>query len=225
MFIEITSAPAAFFRAELRGLPFCLLRAACERIGNRFTSDVDVVEAAALTAESDEDLMMRFCEGDENAFDALFSRHAAQVRVYLCRLTGNRAAADELTQAAFVSVVKARGRFTRGAMFKPWLYAIATNAARDLHRRRRQEDLVPQAGTDQSVEMKVSDRGLERSVRSALEQLPDAQRVAIVMHRFEGMSFAEIAAAQGTSEGAVKVRAHRGYEKLRELLHDLWSGI
>lgn len=169
--------------------------------------------------------MMRFCEGDETAFDTLFSRHAAQVRVYLARLTGNRAAADELTQMAFVSVVKARGRFTHGATFRPWLYAIATNAARDLHRRRRQEDLVPQAGSDQSVEMQVSDRGLEKSVRSALEKLPEAQRAVIVMHRFEGMSFAEIAAAEGTSEGAIKVRAHRGYEKLRDLLRDLWSGV
>jgi RNA polymerase sigma-70 factor (ECF subfamily) len=234
VFIETKSAPAIFLSVEASRHslnratavdPVAVHNFLNGAWANSFTSRIDVVEAPGLNGDSDEALMMRFCEGNEAAFDALFARHAAQVRVYLSRLTGNRAAADELTQTTFVSVVRARGRYTQGAMFRPWLYAIATNAARDLHRRRRKEDLVPHAGADQSVEMKVSDTGLEKSVRTALEQLPDSQRAAIVMHRFEGMSFAEIAAAQGTSEGAVKVRAHRGYEKLRELLRDLWSGV
>ncbi|MGV3620886.1 MAG: RNA polymerase sigma factor, partial [Archangium sp.] len=74
--------------------------------------------------------MERFIDGDQRAFDALFTRHAGTMRSYLQRLTGSAAAADDLTQATFVSVVKGRGRFQRGARVKPWLYAIATNAAR-----------------------------------------------------------------------------------------------
>jgi RNA polymerase sigma-70 factor (ECF subfamily) len=176
------------------------------------------------TEESDEALMLRFCDGDAKAFDALFARHAAQVRSYLHRLTGNGATADDLAQATFLSVVKARGRFMRGAAFKPWLYAIATNAARDLHRRRRGEELSAEPKHTEVVEPKMKDAGLERRVRDALVQLPEAQRTAILMHRFEGLSFAEIALAQGVSEGAVKVRAHRGYERLRALLRGVWSG-
>lgn len=166
--------------------------------------------------------MLRFCDGDAKAFDALFARHAAQVRAYLHRITGNGAAADDLTQATFLSVVKARGRFMRHAAFKPWLYAIATNASRDLRRRRRGEELSAEPAVTETVEPKVRDAGLEKSVRDALVKLPEPQRAAIVMHRFEGMSFAEIALALGVSEGAVKVRAHRGYERLRELLHGVW---
>lgn len=215
MFIETESAPADFFTLEVLSLSLSFCVTVHNRSANSFTSRSGFLEATALTAGSDEALMMRFCEGDETAFVELFTRHASQARVYLCRLTG----------IAFVSGVKARGRFTRGAMFRSWLYEIATHAARDLHRRRRQEDLVSQTGTDPSVEMKVRDRGLEKSVRSAVEQLPDAQRAAIVTHRFEGMSFVEIAAVEGTREEAVKVRSHRGYEKLRELLRDLWSGV
>jgi RNA polymerase sigma-70 factor (ECF subfamily) len=176
-----------------------------------------------LSADSDEALMTRFVEGDEKSFDALFARHAGAVRAYLFRLTGNGASADELTQATFLSVVKARGRFMKSAAFKPWLYAIATNAARDLYRRRKPEELAPEPPVTETVEPKVHDAGLERQVREALLQLPEAQRSAIVMHRFDGLTFAEIAAAEGVSEGAVKVRAHRGYEKLRELLRGLWS--
>src|SRR4051812_1658943 len=167
--------------------------------------------------------MLRFCDGDAKAFDALFARHAAQVRAYLHRLSGNGASADDLTQATFLSLVKARGRFMKGAAFKPWLYAIATNAARDQHRRRRGEELTAEPASTEVVEPVVRDAGLEKQVRAALVQLPEAQRSAIVLHRFEGMSFAEIALAQGVSEGAVKVRAHRGYERLRELLRGVWG--
>ena len=168
--------------------------------------------------------MLRFCDGDAKAFDVLFARHAGAVRGYLHRITGSAASADDLTQAAFLSVVKARGRYVRGSAFKPWLFAIATNAARDLHRRRRGEELSAEPTSTETVEPKVRDAGLEKHVRDALVQLPEAQREAIVMHRFEGMSFGEIAEVLGVNEGAVKVRAHRGYERLRELLRGVWSG-
>ena len=68
----------------------------------------------------------------------------------------------------------------------------------------------------------LRDPGLEKAVRAALAQLPDAQREAILLHRFEGLSFAEIAEHVGLTESAVKVRAHRGYERLRELLKGVW---
>ncbi len=167
--------------------------------------------------------MELFVQGDEKAFDALFERHAPAVRGYLLRLAGSAAAADDLTQVTFLSLVRARGRFLRGARFKPWLYAIATNAARDSKRRRTEQltatgDLPADAGE----EMAVRDLGMEKQVHAALAQLPDAQREAILQHRFHGISFAELAAVEGVSESAVKVRAHRGYERLRELLKGLW---
>jgi RNA polymerase sigma factor (sigma-70 family) len=167
--------------------------------------------------------MEQFCQGDETAFDALFERHAPAVRGYLARLVGSAALADDLTQTTFLSLVRARGRFLKGARFKPWLYAIATNAARD-SKRRRTESLTPKGElpADEGEEMAVRDFGMERQVHAALKQLPDSQREAILQHRFHGLSFAEIAVAEGVTESAVKVRAHRGYERLRELLKGLW---
>ncbi len=134
--------------------------------------------------------------------------------------------ADDLVQTTFLSITRARGRFIQGARFKPWLYAIATNAARDAQRRRRElttetgEVLTGDAAKVDAVE---PDPGLERAVRPALAQLPEAQREAIELHRFDGLSFAEIAETAGVTESAVKVRAHRGYEKLRELLKGVWQ--
>ncbi len=174
--------------------------------------------------DSDETLMQRFTRGEEQAFDVLFARYARPVHAFLLRMVASAALAEDLTQATFLSVVRGRGRFQEGARFKPWLYAIATNAARDQHRRRRPEELT-QAGElptgAAGEDAGPRDLGLERTVQRALEQLPEAQRSAIVLHRFQELSFAEIAQALGVTESAVKVRAHRGYERLRELLKGL----
>jgi RNA polymerase sigma-70 factor (ECF subfamily) len=174
---------------------------------------------------TDEALMEQFCQGDVTAFDALFTRHASAIRGYLQKLTGQRSAADDLTQATFMSLLKARGRFIRGSKFKPWLYAIATNAARDWRRRGKHEVVTDEGTTpDEAAEPALlADPGLEKVVRAALEQLPEAQREAIVLHRFEGLSYAEIAETAGVTESAVKVRAHRGAETLRTLLKGAWE--
>jgi len=168
--------------------------------------------------------MTRFQQGDARAFDALFSRYHRAIHAYLFRLVGTRATAEDLTQATFLSLVRARGRFLTGHRVKPWIYAIATNAARDGIRRRKPEDLTAEGELPADAVAETPgprDAGLELRVRQALMLLPEAQREAILMHRFEGLSFKEISEALGVSESAVKVRAHRGYEKLRELLADL----
>ena len=141
------------------------------------------------------------------------------------RSASGKPAADDLTQAAFLSLVKARERFRAGARFKPWLYAIALNAARDWRRRHREvltrEGTLPTTLAAEPASQ--SDAGLEKAVRAALNELPANQREAILLHRYEGLSFAEVAEALGASETAVKVRAHRGYERLRVKLRGLWE--
>ena len=170
--------------------------------------------------------MQRFCDGDSQAFDALFARHSGPLHGYLSRLLRDPAAADDLTQVSFLSLVRARGRFLAGARIKPWLYAIATNAARDSIRRRRPEDLTATGALPEAhlgEELKAADPGFQRQVHQALAQLPESQREAIILHRFQEFSFSEIAELAGVTESAVKVRAHRGYERLRELLRGLWD--
>ncbi len=177
------------------------------------------------SAETDEALMERFCDGDARAFDALFQRYARPVHGFLSRLVKSPEHAEDLTQATFLSLVRARGRFQKGAPFRPWLYAIAANAAKDHLRRQRPEELTPEGELPQRAaeEPPASEAGMQKRVQTALEQLPQTQREAIVLHRFHGLSFGEIAQALGVTESAVKVRAHRGYERLRELLGDLKS--
>lgn len=166
--------------------------------------------------------MDRFIQGDRRAFDALFQRYGQAIHGYLLRMVGSEAAAEDLVQTTFLSLVRARDRFKPGSAFKPWLYAIATNAARDQHRRRRPEEPLEEGASAEVTDPLARNDPFERdAVRAALQQLPENQRVPIVLHRYEGLSFAEIAEAVGASESAVKVRAHRGYERLRQLLAPL----
>jgi RNA polymerase sigma-70 factor (ECF subfamily) len=162
--------------------------------------------------------MERFVQGEEAAFSELFARHASRLQGALRRMVGP--AADDVLQTTFLSIVRARGRYQRGAPFRPWLYTVAVNAARDhLRRHHREEphttDTLPETAAEPAP---LPDPGLSRRVEAALALLPESQREAIVLHRFEGFSFREIAELLGVTETAVKVRAHRGYERLRVLL-------
>ena len=169
--------------------------------------------------------MASFCAGADAAFEVLFDRYADAIHRHLYRLTHDRTSATDLTQVTFLSVVKSRDRFVPGSRFRVWLYVIAMNAWRD-HRRRTRRELLSADGTlpDEGYEPSMRDAGLEREVRAALAQLPEIQREAVTLHHLEDFSFKEIADMLGLSESAAKVRAHRGYERLRSLLGETWSG-
>lgn len=177
--------------------------------------------------ESDDALMARFCDGNEDAFVVLYDRYAPQLELFLRRFVRDRALAEDLLQTTFLSVVRARGRYTPHTGLRAWMYAIAANAARDALRRRgaRPEqsydpamlcDLAAPPESDPTLTM--SDPNVARAVDEALQQLPREQREAVLLHKMQGLSFPEIATALGTTVGAAKVRAHRGYQRLKVLL-------
>jgi RNA polymerase sigma-70 factor (ECF subfamily) len=169
--------------------------------------------------------MERFVQGDTRAFEALFDRYGPKVHGFVGRMVSDASMVDDLVQTTFLSVVRARGRYERGQRFAPWIFAIAANATRDaLRRRQRRREVV---GDDRSLAALAApapvepDAERDRQVSAALSALPEPQREAVVLHWFHGLSFREIAASRGTTPGAVKVRAHRGYERLRLLLGNL----
>jgi len=184
------------------------------------TEDVSPSVAAEKGQDSDEVLMERLREGDVRAFDILFERHAESIHRFLSRRVGDAARAEDLTQETFLSVIRGRGRYLVGRSFRQWLYAIASNAARhDLRAHRREGARLRKVAASSPAAAGSEAAGVdERAVRQALALLPDAQREVIVLHAYQGMTFAEIAAVLGTSGVAVRVRAHRGYRRLRELL-------
>jgi RNA polymerase sigma-70 factor (ECF subfamily) len=177
------------------------------------------------------DLMQRYCAGDANAFRELYSQAAPPLRGYLLRLCGQAATADDLLQMTFLKVHRARGAFVAGADPMPWMFSIAHRTFLDEARRRKRAK-VNVATTDELPEIPVHQGGqtdaqlpdLEpppeqtAAAMAALQQLPDAQREAVVLTKLSGKSVAEAAEIAGTTVGAMKVRAHRGYELLRKIL-------
>jgi RNA polymerase sigma-70 factor (ECF subfamily) len=170
-------------------------------------------------------IMERCATGDGRAFDELYRRGAQRVRGFLVRLSGDAALADDLTQETFVRIHRARGSFDTGAAALPWMFAIARNAfldhTRREHVRRNSRSSASQpreAALDTQGDAMLAAREMLGVVRETLEALPMLQREAFVLIRFEGLSVAEAAQILGASEAAVKVRAFRAYEALREAL-------
>lgn len=178
-----------------------------------------------MGAPSDEELMQRYCDGEVRALEALFDRHSGAVHGFLARMVRDDALADDLLQSTFLSVVRSADRYQRGSPVMPWLLTIAGNAARDTLRRRRMGiEVMAQDDTkapEPAVEPAMSDPLARARIERAFEQLPAQQREAVLLHKVHGMSFEQIAEALDVTPTAARIRAHRGYEKLRELLEDL----
>lgn len=170
---------------------------------------------------SDEALMERYvAHGDRAAFEALFQRYAGRLHGLFMRQVGARDAAADLVQQTFLHFHRARADFTVGRAVRPWLYTIALNVRREHQRRRGRKPEVahdPAVHGEPTVAPSTSSR-TDRLVRRALAELTEQQREVILLHYYEDLSFPEIAELVGASLSAVKVRAHRGYERLRELL-------
>jgi RNA polymerase sigma factor (sigma-70 family) len=170
---------------------------------------------------SDDILMARFCRGDEAAFETLYDRYAGVVFGFLNRMLHDQATAEDTLQSTFLSFVRARGRYEAGTSVRGWLFAIAANAGRDALRRRKARREEPADPAFEGVSGDASaapDPALARDIEVAFAALPAAEREAIILHKICGFSFEEIAASLGITATAAKVRAHRGYQRLRVLL-------
>jgi RNA polymerase sigma factor (sigma-70 family) len=175
---------------------------------------------------TDEELMSAYVAGNARAFEDLFARLAPRVHAFFLRSFRNEAVADDLLQVTFMKVHRARAQYRPELKLMPWLFAVAARVRLDELRRRLRlpedadEDAVARADEQAPREAPQSTE-LKEAVRAALDALPESQRTVIHLHRYEGMTFAEISRVLGTTPGAVKLRAFRGYETLRERLKGL----
>jgi RNA polymerase sigma factor (sigma-70 family) len=177
----------------------------------------------AVTGDSvsDEALMTAYLNGDQTAFRALFDRFAPKLHRAACRRGLCVADANDAVQQTFVHIHQSRRDFREGARVRPWIYTIAFNVMRDAGRRiqslRRLRDNYKMAsGAASRTSEPEPAADTSPRLQPALARLSAGQREVIELHYFEEISFGEIARMLG--EGAVRVRAHRGYEKLRRLL-------
>jgi len=180
------------------------------------------------------ELMGRYCGGDAAAFQRLYELLAPRILAYLRGLLGDQAAAEDMLQAAFLKVHTARSSYVIGANPIPWIYTIAHRVALDELRRRKRgrvrltKDGTPGAEPAAHITGVAAEAQADREARpdpaaaaaalSALADLPENQREALMLTKVHGRSVAEAAMITGSTPGAIKQRAHRAYVTLRQRL-------
>ena len=192
--------------------------------------------SVAVCPDPNVELMLRVKAGDRAAFDRLLTENRTPIVQFLYRMVRNRAIAEELAQDVFLRVYHSRDSYQASARFTTWLYRIATNAALNYLRDERSEktcerldepDSFGRARLIRDGSLSADEAMLRKArlaeVRDAVLALPQKQRAAVLMHKYQGLEYSEIAAALGCSNQAVKSLLFRAYEALRaELAPQFW---
>jgi RNA polymerase sigma-70 factor, ECF subfamily len=191
--------------------------------------EADEAEAAAgREAQRDAELVERLKNGEAKALDELFRRHRDAAFGIAYRLVGNREDAMDVVQESFIHVMRGAQAFRGQSSFRTWLYRIVTHAALDYRRWRSlrtaesldsETSAEPAAGPSQQTPLEeAAERDLRTAIESALANVSEKNRAALVLFALEGMSYKEIAEVLGISVGTVMSRIFNARQRLRELL-------
>jgi RNA polymerase sigma-70 factor (ECF subfamily) len=173
---------------------------------------------------SDQELMRIVQAGDFAPASEIYDRYSGRIYNFAFRFVKNAEAAEDATQEVFVKMLKHANQFHGDAKLSTWLYSITANWCRDYLRKadnkpKDSDDvLVTLPSSTDSPERTLEQRENEQLVRRALATLTPEQREAILLSRYQGLSYAEIAQISGCSEGAVKTRVFRAMETLKKAL-------
>jgi RNA polymerase sigma-70 factor, ECF subfamily len=185
-------------------------------------------------AEHDSHLMLLVRQGDAASFTALADRHRRPVVNYLYRMTGHQGVAEELAQEVFLRVYRSRESYEPTAKFTTWLYRITTNLAlnwlRDSRSEKGQASLDGRSEDAPAIQIADGHANAEQvlvaesrhnEIRRAIQSLPENQRAAVIMHKYQELGYTQIAEALSCSVPAVKSLLFRAYETLRARLAHL----
>jgi len=188
-------------------------------------------------ARSDVQLMLDVKAGDDSSFDFLLQKYRSPLVNFLYRMVRDRATAEDLAQDVFLRVYRARKEYIPGAKLTTWLFRIATNLALNSLRDNRHEKMAvsldaPAGDEEDSAprdlparEMRIDQRLLERDrvafIQRAIASLPEKQRAAVLLHKYEEIDYTEIAKILDCTEAALKSLLFRAYENLRVQLTPL----
>jgi RNA polymerase sigma-70 factor (ECF subfamily) len=170
-------------------------------------------------ALEDEQLMQEVRSGEVGKLEQLFDRHSKPLFHYFLRLTGDRAASEDLVQDVFFRILKYRHTYQPATSFRAWMYQIGRNALADQAGRHKGEVTLPEDAGSFAAAGPAPDRSAQSAqeaalLHQALKALPHDKREVLILSRFQGLKYEEIAAVLKCEVGTVKVRVYRA---LREL--------
>jgi RNA polymerase sigma factor (sigma-70 family) len=174
---------------------------------------------------SDEELMLSVREGGGEMLGVLFDRYQVPLFNFYSKLTGDRAASEDLVQEVFLRILKYRRTYRPDKPFRSWIYQIARNTRLDHVRKKRPEtSWEPEltAPAPQGIDTAQQNQELALLQR-ALMQMSEAQREILVLTRFQELDYGEVGQLLGCEAGTVKVRVHRALRELREIFRGLES--
>jgi RNA polymerase sigma-70 factor (ECF subfamily) len=202
----------------------------------RPVSDVATLPPGGWGQLSDAEIMLRVAAGDEAGFGILVEKYRRQMVHYMFRMVHNQAIAEELAQEVFLRVYRARASYRAEAKFSTWLYRIATNLgvnhARDTRHERGAHAVYldqpdPETGTTPdvadttpTVEQDMLREARFAAIRKHVMALPERQRTAVLMHKYQDLDYKQIGAVLKLSESATKSLLFRAYQTLRERLKE-----
>jgi len=194
------------------------------------------LDPANLDPASDAAIMLRVAAGDEEGFNYLAEKYHRPIIHFLFRMVRNQAIAEELAQEVFLRVYRSRASYRAEARFTTWLYRIAVNLAvnhaRDTRHERAARNVyldapdeetgtTPDVADDQpSAEQSLLREERMAAIRAHVMALPERQRLAVLMHKYQGMDYREIGEVLKLSESATKSLLFRAYQTLRDKLKD-----
>jgi RNA polymerase sigma-70 factor (ECF subfamily) len=185
---------------------------------------------------TDAEVMLELKAGNMVAFDVLLAKYRKPIMHFMFRMVHNQAVAEELAQEVFLRVYRSRETYRAEAQFSTWLYRIATNLgvnhARDTRHERSAstvylDETDAETGTTPdvadatpSVEANLLQRERMKAIRQYVMALPERQKTAVLMHKYEGMDYKQIGEVLKLSESATKSLLFRAYQTLREKLKE-----
>jgi RNA polymerase sigma-70 factor (ECF subfamily) len=195
-------------------------------------------------ARSDVQLMLDVKAGDEQSFALLLQRYRSPLVNFLYRMVRNREEAEDLAQEVFLRVYRAREDYVPSAKFTTWLFRIATNLAlnsvRDHRHQRMEVSLDAPVTTDAedgdertldvaeknpNIEQHLMEQSRKDMIRHAIDKLPEKQRAAVLLHKYQELDYSEISRILECSESALKSLLFRAYEALRVELAPLVGSV
>ena len=185
----------------------------------------------SISIETEERKIIQLClEGDSEQYALLVDKYKAMAYNIAYRIVGDADIAKDMAQESFISAYASLERFQYGSKFSSWLYRIVVNKCKDHLRAERDtvevdeiSDIVP--SKERTPEQTVSSRQTGDVIQQALNSLPEEYRDVIVLKHIEELDYREISDILGVSVNALKVRAHRGREMLRELLEKMGARV
>jgi len=178
----------------------------------------------SLESKSDSELMELYKNDDMNAFEIIYSRYANKLYNFFFNHTGDVEKSNDFLQTTFLKIHKSRERYHSSFALSTWIYTIAKNLLKDEFKRKYKTislDEVDEPASKEDPEDMIEKVKMETAIQKSLNLLSEDEKTIVFLSKYENMKYREIARILRTTTGAVKVKAHRAFKKLRKYLKEI----